>query len=113
MHQTLVLPVPGKLDGRGWLTLVRMHWRCENEGHWTADVVCKEDARRNPWIRVPQAVYALSLLRMIALNILAVLRRMSRRGYTSRSIPWREVARLVYFALAVLTVVLSERLAFE
>jgi len=105
--------VPGKLDGRGWLTLVRMHWRCENEGHWTADVVWKEDARRTPWIRVPQAVYALSLLRMIALNILAVLRRMSRREYTSRSIPWREVARLATFAVAVPTLVLSERLAFE
>ena len=105
--------VTGRLDGRGWLTLVRMHWRCENEGHWTADVVWKEDARRTPWIRVPHAVYALSLLRMIALNILAVLRRMSRRGYTSRSIPWREVARLVYFAVAVPTMVLSERLVFE
>jgi predicted transposase YbfD/YdcC len=105
--------VPGRLDGRGWLTLVRMHWRCENEGHWTADVVWKEDARRTPWIRVPHAVYAFSLLRMIALNILAVLRRMSRRGYTSRSIPWREVARLVTFAVAEPAIVLSERLVFE
>jgi len=105
--------VTGRLGGRGWLTLVRMHWRCENEGHWTADVVWKEDARRTPWIRAPQAVYALSLLRMIALNILAVLRRMSRRSYTSRSIPWREVARLAYFAVAEPAVVPSERLAFE
>jgi predicted transposase YbfD/YdcC len=105
--------VTGRLDGRGWLTLVRMHWRCENEGHWTADVVWKEDARRRPWIRVPHAVYALSLVRMIALNILAVLRRMSRRGYTSRSIPWREMARLAYFALAGPALVLSERLIFE
>ena len=105
--------VPGWLDGRGWLTLVRMHWRCENEGHWTADVVWREDTRRTPWIRVPHAVYALSLVRMIALNILAVLRRMSRRGYTSRSIPWREMARLAYFALAGPALVLSERLIFE
>jgi hypothetical protein len=105
--------VPGRLDGRGWLTLVRMHWRCENEGHWTADVVWKEDARRTPWIRVPHAVYALSLLRMIALNILAVLRRMSRREYTSRPIPWREVARLAHFTLVGPAIVLSERLVFE
>jgi len=105
--------VPGRLNARGWLTLVRMHWRCENEGHWTADVVWKEDARRTPWIRVPQAVYALSALRMIALNILAVLRRLSRREYTSKPVPWREVARLVYFALAGPAIVLSERLAFE
>ena len=105
--------VRGRLNAGGWLTLVRMHWRCENEGHWTADVVWKEDARRTPWIRVPHAVYALSTLRMIALNILAVLRRQSRREYTSRSIPWREVARLAHFALAGPAVVLSERLVFE
>lgn len=105
--------VPGRLNAPEWLTLVRIHWRCENEGHWTADVVWKEDARRTPWIRVPHAVYALSLLRMIALNILAVLRRLSRREYTSRPIPWREMARLAYFAVAVPTLVLSERLVFE
>jgi predicted transposase YbfD/YdcC len=105
--------VPGRLNARGWLTLVRMHWRCENEGHWTADVVWREDARRTPWIRVPHAVYALSALRMIALNILAVLRRMSRRGYTSKSVTWREVARLAHYALTESALVLSERLAFE
>jgi predicted transposase YbfD/YdcC len=105
--------VQGRLNARGWLTLVRMHWRCENEGHWTADVVWKEDARRTPWIRVPHAVYALSALRMIALNILAVLRRTSRRGYTSRPIPWREVARLAHFSLTGPALVLSERLVFE
>jgi predicted transposase YbfD/YdcC len=99
----------GRLDGRGWLTLVRMHWRCENEGHWTADVIWQEDARRTPWIRVPHAVYALSGLRMLALNVLAVLRRLSRREYTSQPIPWREVARLAYFALAQPAIVLGER----
>ena len=77
-----------------------MYWRCENEGHRTADVVWKEDARRSPWTRVPQAVYALADLRMLALNIIAVLRRMSRREWESRPIPWREATRLAYFALA-------------
>ena len=92
--------VPGRLLAKHWLTLVRMYWRCENEGHWTADVIWKEDARRTPWIRAPRAVYALASLRMLALNILAVLRRMSRREWESRPIPWREATRLVYFALA-------------
>ena len=105
--------VPGRLHGKGWLTWVRMHWRCENEGHWTADVVWKEDARRTPWIRVPQAVYALSALRMMALNVLAVLRRLSRREVTSRPIPWREVARLAYFAVATPAIVLGERLLLD
>ena len=99
----------GRLDARGWLTLVRMHWRCENEGHWTADVIGQEDARRTPRIRVPHAVYALSGLRMLALNVLAVLRRLSRREYTSQPIPCTEVARLAYFALAEPAIVLGER----
>lgn len=87
-----------------------MYWRCENEGHWTADVVWKEDARRLPWIRTPQAVYALSSLRMLALNVLAVLRRMSRREYDSRPLPWREATRLAYFALAAPATSTPERL---
>jgi hypothetical protein len=50
---------------------------------------------------------------MIALNILAVLRRMSRRGYTSKPVTWREVARLAHYALVESALVLSERLAFD
>lgn len=91
---------PGRLSASHWLTLVRMYWRCENEGHWTADVVWKEDARRTPWIRVPRAVYALADLRMLALNIMAVLRQMSRREWESRPLPWREATRQAYVALA-------------
>jgi hypothetical protein len=87
-------------SAKHWLTVVRMYWRCENEGHWTADVVWKEDARRTPWIREPRAIFALSSLRMLALNILAVLRKMSRREWEQRPLPWREATRLAYFALA-------------
>ena len=92
--------VPGRLSAEHWLMLVRRYWRCENEGHWTADVVWKEDARRTPWTREPRAIYALASLRMLALNILAVLRNMSRREWESRPLPWREATRLAYFALA-------------
>lgn len=103
----------GRLEGPGWLTLVRMHWRCENEGHWTADVVWKEDARRTPWIRVPKAVYALAMLRMIGLNVLAVLRALTRREWSQRPVPWLEVAQAVRFAVAEPTFVLRERYAFD
>jgi len=101
--------VPGRLNGAQWLTLVRMHWRCENDGHWTADVVWKEDARRTPWCRVPAAVYALSMLRMIGLNILAVLRSQSRREWDSRPVPWKDVVEAVRFALLVPAISVSER----
>jgi hypothetical protein len=105
--------VSGRLNGRQWLTLVRMHWRCENSGHWTADVVWKEDARRIPWIRVPSAVYVASMLRMIALNILAVLRSLSRRAWDSKPVPDKAVVQAVRFVLAVPAIVVSERFDFE
>jgi predicted transposase YbfD/YdcC len=103
----------GRLKGVGWLTLIRMHWRCENEGHWTADVLFSEDARRTPWIGVPQAVYALAVLRMIALNVLAVLRKMTRRHWTSTLIPWREIAFAVRVTLTSVRSNQTENLAFS
>ena len=105
--------VYGRLNGAQWLTLVRMHWRCENEGYWTADVVWREDACRVPWIRVPATVYVTSMLRMIGLNILAVLRSLSRRAWDSKPVPWKAVVQSVYFTLAVPAIVVSERFDFE
>jgi hypothetical protein len=86
----------GRLNPAGWLTMIRLYWRIENNGNWTTDVVWKEDTRRTPWIRVPEAVFALSLLRMIALNIVAVLRSMSRREWDSKRVPWKEVVHALY-----------------
>lgn len=89
----------GRLAARGWLVLVRMHWRCENEGHWTADVVWNEDRRRKPWTTDPRAVYALSMLRMVALNIVAALRSMTRRSWVPGPPPWGDVVFLVHAVL--------------
>ena len=79
----------------------------------TADVVWKEDARRASWIRVPTAVYVTSVLRMIGLNILAVLRSLSRRAWDSKPPPWEAIVQAVRFTLAVPTVVVSERFDCE
>lgn len=89
----------GRLAARGWLALVRMHWRCENEGHWTTDVVWNEDRRRKPWTTDPRAVYALSMLRMVALNIVAALRSMTRRSWVPGPPPWRDIVFLVHAVL--------------
>jgi predicted transposase YbfD/YdcC len=113
-NRYFVTNVPtGRLKEKGWLVLVRMHWRCENEGHWTADVVFKEDARRTPWIRVPQAVYALAMLRMLGLNVLAVLRCMTRREWSQERVPWAAVAQAVRFTLCAPALVRRERHAFN
>lgn len=81
-----------------WLELVKCYWRCENEQHWTSDVFFSEDARRTPWTTDPEALYVASYLRVIALNILAVLRAACRREWTLELLPWKEV--LIRVALA-------------
>lgn len=81
-----------------WLDLVKTYWRCENEQHWTSDVFFAEDARRTPWTTAPEALYVASYLRVIALNILAILRAACRREWTLALLPWKEV--LIRVALA-------------
>ena len=100
----------GRLIPAQWLAAVRLYWRCENNGHWTADVVWREDAKRTPWTRQPAAVYALALLRMLALNILAIMRAMSRREYCSKPPPWLTITDAVRLVLAAPTIICSERL---
>lgn len=82
-----------------WLELVRLYWRCENENHWTADVFFDEDAKRTPWTTDPEAVYVMSFLRMLGLNILAVLRSMCRCEYTRGKLPWKEIILRVKMVL--------------
>jgi predicted transposase YbfD/YdcC len=103
----------GRLKGAGWLAAIRLYWRCENNGHWIADVVWKEDARRTPWTTDPKAVFALGLLRMIALNVIAILRAMSRRSYCSKRPPWADIIQALRFLLAPPATDLGERLDFE
>lgn len=67
--------------------LSRYHWRCENEGHWTSDTILDEDARRTVGSRHPFGLLNFATLRMIAQNIMAVLRATSNDGNNKRP-PW-------------------------
>lgn len=69
---------PDELDALHAYRVARAHWRCENEGHWTADAIWEEDARRTPWTTHPTGIVNVGILRAIAINILALLRSMSR-----------------------------------
>ena len=68
----------GELTAKQLLFISRCHWRCEEEGHWTSDACLKEDARRPIMSRHPQAMISWAFLHMIAQNILAVMRALSR-----------------------------------
>lgn len=61
------------------LQLLVAHWRIENETHWTADARWDEDARRTPWTQHPVGLLVMAVLRAAAMNILAILRSLSRR----------------------------------
>ncbi|ATB27578.1 hypothetical protein MEBOL_005910 [Melittangium boletus DSM 14713] len=68
-----ITSVPGgELSGEQMLTLVRGHWGIENGPNWTADVVLEEDTG-SASLR-GQAPVVLSWLRLLAYNLLALVR---------------------------------------
>lgn len=62
----------GQLSPEQMLTLVRRHWGIENGPNWTTDVVLEEDSA-SPSLR-GQAPLVLSWLRVLAYNLLALVR---------------------------------------
>lgn len=94
-----------ELGAKGCLKISRAHWRCENETHWTADTQMAEDRRRHALSRHPNGVFAVSVLRMMALDILSVARKLSRYGYTEETPSWQQVAE--HFLLVLCDTVLN------
>lgn len=90
------------------LTISRGHWRCEEETHWTTDVVLQEDRRRLAWSRHPHGVFVVSVLRMMALNILAVARKLSRLGYSKETPTWQQVTEHFLLVLCATTLLTEE-----
>lgn len=92
---------PDQLGAMEAYQVARAHWRCENEGHWTADAIWDEDARRTPWTRDPTGIVNVGILRVIAINILALLRSMSwiEKDGTMETPPWKQVIEHAMHAL--------------
>ena len=90
---------PAALEPRAALRVSRAHWRCEDETHWTADAVMMEDRRRLAWSRHPNGILVVSTLRMIAIAILAIARRLSRMGYNREPPSWAQVAEHFFLLL--------------
>jgi len=81
-----------ELSAQDAVSISRAHWRCENETHWSLDTMLGEDQRRLCWSRHPNGILATSVLRMIALAIMAIVRQLSRLGHTQQKPSWRTVA---------------------
>jgi hypothetical protein len=80
----------GRLQPMHILELVRRHWAVENDCFWTADTQWEEDAGR--WVRKGNGLMVCSLLRMIAYNIVALLRSVHLKAKHKRTQPWKTVA---------------------
>lgn len=96
---------PAMLKPKDASLISRGHWRCEEETHWTTDVILNEDQRRLAWSRHPHGVFIVSILRMMALNILAVARKLSQLPYTNETPTWRQVAEHFLLVLCATTLV--------
>lgn len=90
---------PTELGPQSCLTISRKHWRCEDETHWSADVMLAEDRRRLSMSRHPNGVFVVGVLRMIALNILAMARKLSRIGTSEKTPSWKQVAEHFFLVL--------------
>lgn len=81
------------------LEVVRRHWRIENECYWTLDTQWKEDS--GLWVRKGNGLIVCGILRMIAYNIVALLRYVHGKTLSWRRKPWRYIADRIYEYLVV------------
>jgi hypothetical protein len=92
----------GRLSTAQILTLVRLHWRIENDCFWSLDMQWHEDEL--PWCTVGPAVEILGLMRVMAYNLVQLARTRSLRprgpnGHLAPVPSWRAVFRWVQQAL--------------
>jgi predicted transposase YbfD/YdcC len=86
-----------RLSAREILMLVRLHWGVENGCHWTMDVILGEDER--VWCTKGKALRMLSWMRLLAYNILRMLKDRYLRSPKSRTMPWDDIRRYIVQAL--------------
>lgn len=90
------------LTAREWHMLIRRRWSVENECHCTWDRIFREDDW--PWIRQPEGMVNVMLLRRIAYNALALFRSVTQRSAKARAVPWKRLMEQLRNALLVSTV---------
>jgi len=86
----------GRLKPAQILMVVRNHWGIENNCFWSLDVVWREDTK--PWCTHNYALQVLGLLRLMAYNLIALLRfRYLRKRDEKRS--WQEWFELLFLII--------------
>jgi hypothetical protein len=90
------LPLGHRLKGEQLLRAIRLYWQVE-EYFCVADVELEEDER--PYTQVGQGLPVTTLLRVLAQNLLALLRDVHLRAARHRVATWRTVRQLVLVTL--------------
>lgn len=80
-----------RLSDRQVLHAVRLHWGIENNANWVLDTAWQEDD--NPWCN--KALELMTLLRVLAFNIIARLKFRRLRAVVTRTLPWRSLLELI------------------
>jgi len=89
--------VRGRLTGDQLLALDRAHWRIENNLHGTLDIQWQEDHGR--WVRRGRGLPVTALLRLLAYNLLELLRAVHLRSAEARAAAWTQLRDWVRDAL--------------
>lgn len=89
--------VRGRLTGDQLLALDRAHWRCENNLHGTLDIQWQEDHGR--WVRRGRGLPVSALLRVLAYNLLEIMRAVHLRSEAARGATWDQLRDWVRDAL--------------
>jgi hypothetical protein len=90
------LAVGHRLKGEQMLRAIRQYWQVE-EHNRVMDVELEEDDL--PYTQVGDGVPVTTILRVLAANLLALLRDVHLRAAENRQLPWRRVRDLVWQAL--------------
>ena len=81
--------VRGRLSAAQLLVLDRAHWRIENDLHGALDVQWQEDHGR--WVRRGRGLPVTALLRVLAYNLLAMLRAVHLRSVEAHAATWEQL----------------------
>ena len=88
-----------RVGPRQALAAIRAHWGIENDSNWTMDAILKEDS--HAWAAQDVARETLSWLRIIAYNLMRVLRNRTLRARDHAPMPWRELIERIRDTLMV------------
>lgn len=89
-----------RLGPKACLLAVRSHWGIENDANWTFDMFWKED--KYAWVRRGLALELLSILRILAFNLIRSLRHRVFRSPEGRLLPYRTLFDIVRMAFMTL-----------